>query len=126
MKIRPPRTRLQKLARKGFRGYPVATVAFYGPDDEHATKMVVGIVMEEEGDVVALERWVTESDVRRDPKLADELVRFIRKHEVRSVATTDRIIGCPHEEGKDYPEGEVCPACPFWRDRDRFTGERIR
>jgi hypothetical protein len=36
----------------------------------------------------------------------------------------DRIIGCPHEEGIDYPEGEECPLCPFWKGRDRWSGER--
>jgi hypothetical protein len=39
---------------------------------------------------------------------------------------TDRIIGCPHEEGKDYPAGDVCPQCPFWANRDRFTHELIQ
>ncbi|SEJ90916.1 hypothetical protein SAMN05192539_102313 [Paraburkholderia diazotrophica] len=33
------RDRLAKKARRGFCGYPVATVAFYGPDDRRATKV---------------------------------------------------------------------------------------
>jgi hypothetical protein len=41
------------------------------------------------------------------------------------VIITDRIIGCPHEEGDDYPEGEPCPMCDFWKNRDRWTGEII-
>ncbi len=39
---------------------------------------------------------------------------------------TGAIIGCPHEEGIDYPDGEVCPQCPFWARRDRFTGELLQ
>lgn len=35
---------LEKKARKGFKGYPAATVAFYGPDNRKATKIAVGIV----------------------------------------------------------------------------------
>jgi hypothetical protein len=35
---------------------------------------------------------------------------------------TDKIIGCPHEEGIDYPDGEQCPVCPYWAGRDRWTG----
>jgi len=31
---------LTKKAKKGFRGYPVATVALYGPTDKKATKLV--------------------------------------------------------------------------------------
>jgi hypothetical protein len=46
------RKRLGKRAKKGFRGYPVATIAFYGPDDTRATKLTVGIVRAENGDVV--------------------------------------------------------------------------
>jgi len=30
---------------------------------------------------------------------------------------TDGIIGCPHEEGIDFPVGEGCPYCPFWRGK---------
>jgi hypothetical protein len=35
----------------------------------------------------------------------------------------DRIIGCPHEEGIDYPEGTSCPECLYWEGRDRWTGQ---
>ena len=48
---------------------------------------------------------------------------FIEQHDVKSVVLSDRIIGCPHEEGIDYPQGEACPRCPFWAIRDRWTGE---
>ncbi len=37
---------------------------------------------------------------------------------------TDRIIGCPHQEGIDY-QGQWCPVREFWKGRDRFTGERV-
>jgi hypothetical protein len=46
-------------------------------------------------------------------------------HGARSVIATDGIIGCPHEEGIDYPDGQVCPQCPFWADRDRSSGEMV-
>jgi hypothetical protein len=34
---------LTKKARRGMRGYPLGTVAYYGPDDRRATKVAVGI-----------------------------------------------------------------------------------
>ena len=39
--------RLHKKARKGHRGWPIATIAFYGPNLSQATKVVVGIVTSE-------------------------------------------------------------------------------
>jgi hypothetical protein len=34
---------LEKKAKRGFRGYPVATIAFYGPTADFASKVVVAI-----------------------------------------------------------------------------------
>lgn len=47
---------LKKKARRGFRGYPAATIAFYGPDDTRASKVAVGIVEAADGDPSAFER----------------------------------------------------------------------
>jgi len=117
---------LSKRAKKGFRGYPVGTIAFYGPTAEQATKVAVGIVMREGSEPEILERWYgDEQDLRFDEETADQIGAFLREHQVISVSMVDRIIGCPHEEVLDYPEGEACPNCPYWRGRDRFTGELI-
>jgi hypothetical protein len=118
---------LQKLSQKGFRGYPVATIALYGPTAEVATKVAVGIARAEGLGIDPLRRWtVEEGDIRGNLKVEAEMLAFIREHEVRTVTAADRIIGCPHEEGIDYPDGEKCPKCPFWASRDRFTHETIQ
>ncbi|MFQ5923717.1 MAG: hypothetical protein ACE5M4_12825 [Anaerolineales bacterium] len=120
------RSELGKKARRGFRGYPVATMAFYGPTDELATKVAVGIVLAEGAEPSEMQRWYSEEqDVRVDPEILEEMVAFVERYEARSVVMTDRIIGCPHEEGIDYPEGKPCPQCPFWAGRDRRTGEYV-
>ena len=116
-------TWLAKKAKVGFRGYPAGTIAFYGPDNKRASKIAVGIVLTEGGPVDDLQRWFSdESDVRKDDHIAAEIVEFLRRWNVHTVAMVDRIIGCPHEEGIDYPEGEPCAKCPFWANRDRWSG----
>jgi hypothetical protein len=118
---------LEKQSRRGFRGYPLATVAFYGPDDRRATKVAAGIVRAEGADADPLQRWFSEAtDVRSDAVIARQIGEFIVAHAAKSVVLVDRIIGCPHEERIDYPEGEACPQCPFWANRDRWTGERLQ
>ncbi len=118
---------LKKKSRRGFRGYPVATIAFYGPDDVTASKAAVGIVNREDAPPDFLNRWFLEDgDARTDATITREILEFIQSHGVKSVVMTDGIIGCPHEEGIDYPDGEVCPECPFWANRNRWTGDVVR
>lgn len=72
----------------------------------------------------ALQRWFSETgDIRNDPAVSAEILEFIKAHQAKSVVMTEGLLGCPHEEGIDYPDGEVCPHCPFWAHRKRFTGE---
>ena len=61
--------------------------------------------------------------VHRTPRLGTSVL--ISESWYKSVVMTDRIIGCPHEEGIDY-EGATCPHCSFWAGRDRWTGERLQ
>lgn len=115
-----PGKRIQAMARRGYRGYPIGTVAYYGPNDQVASKIAVGIVLEEDGPVEFMEKWLSpDVDVRHDKGTQDAVLAFLESHRVRSVALTPGIYGCPHEEGIDYPEGEVCPHCPFWAGKDR-------
>ena len=115
--------RLKKRASRGARGYPVASIAFYGPTDRLASKVVVGITAVEGADVEPLERWYSpDQDARKNPQILKTVLHFLEAQAVKSVVMPDRLLGCPHEEGTDYPEGEQCPHCPYWRDRDRFTG----
>ena len=65
---------LLKRAKKGFRGYPVGTIAFYGPDDQRASKVAVGIVVAAETEPVELRRWFAETgDARNDMTIAAEI-----------------------------------------------------
>lgn len=121
------RDKFRKKAERGFRGYPVATIAYYGPDNTRASKVVVSIVPSEGAELDPMRKWFSATgDVRYDNSILESIIGFLRAHAVKSVVAADRIIGCPHEEGIDYPEGENCPACPFWANRDRFSGELLQ
>jgi hypothetical protein len=107
--------------------YPLATIAPYGPDNTFATKLVVA-VLERPGPrgPSTTRTWTTQAvDVRRDPTIAADVAEFLREAGVKHTTTPDRILGCPHQEGIDYPMGRTCPRCPFWAGIDRFTHEPI-
>jgi len=108
--------------QKDTAGYPLGTVMMYGPTRARATKYVAAVLAEPDSDPVALQRWfVSKGDIRNDTEIAEEITQFFKAHKAHEIVRSDRITGCPHEEGVDYPLGETCPECPFWTETDRFT-----
>lgn len=102
----------QKRSREKPVDYPVGTLASYGPDDRHTTKIVAGAILHE-GATAILERWVA-TDVSTNEKVQSEIQAFFKKHGVKSVVSSNGNMGCPHEEGEDFSHGADCPFCPFW------------
>ncbi|SRR5579871_79850 len=102
-------------AQQGPAKFPLGTVALYGPDDQRTTKIAAAVIVQEGAEPI-LKRWVG-SDVTTDPRVQQELQEFFKQHGVRSVAMTEGNLGCPHEEGEDFPVGADCPFCPFWKGK---------
>lgn len=106
---------LERRAQKGFQGYPLGIIAFYGYNDQIATKAVIGIVKTAGCEPEDIKKWEhPDGDLRKDVPAIKELFRYIESHGVVSVALTPGIYYCPHEPGVDFPEGEACSRCAFW------------
>lgn len=115
--------RLRRAPRR--KAFPAGTVIFYGPTNLLATKVTVGVVLKEYEDPAFLERWFDDTgDIRNNESVMKAALAFLESHGVNQVIVADRIFGCPHEEGTDYPVGDSCPACPYWAGRNRVTHER--
>jgi hypothetical protein len=95
--------------------FPIGTVAYYGPDDTTVTKIAAAVILRENAEPI-MERW-TSTTVTTDPKVADQIKKFFAKHGVKNIVDAGGIIGCPHEEGEDFPVGQECPFCPFWEGK---------
>ena len=66
--------RLRKKAKKGLRGWPLATIAFYGPNLSQATKAAVGIIPSENAEADEMRAWhVLHGDIREDVSIARKL-----------------------------------------------------
>ena len=74
----------------------------------------------------AMRTWTTQAvDIRLTRRLPPRLPASCSSIGAKQTVSSDRIIGCPHEEGMDYPLGRTCPRCPFWAGIDRFTHEPV-
>jgi hypothetical protein len=115
--------RIEAKAARGHRGDPVGTVAFYGPDDRRATKLVVGFSPDPGRGITETRNWssANDNDVREDARILEAALAFLGAHDVRSVVMTAGVFGCPHEPGVDFPEGGTCEKCQFWKSHVRDT-----
>ena len=80
------------------------------------TTKIAAAVIPHEGAEPVLMRWVA-TDVTTNPKVQQEMKDFFLQHGVQQVAMSQGNMGCPHEEGEDFPVGEDCPFCPFWKGK---------
>jgi hypothetical protein len=87
--------------------------------------MVPIIISHEGAEPDPIHKWFSSSDLRKSEQILGEVLCFIDKNEVKTVNMIEEIIGCPHEERIDYPEGDFCPKCSYWKNRDRFSGEML-
>lgn|SRR5512133_719919 len=84
--IPPIRSWLDTNIRPGFRGSPVATVAFYRLSDKLATKVVVSVIVTESDEPDALRCWFSQGDmdVRHDAAIGEQILAFLKPHAPRA------------------------------------------
>jgi hypothetical protein len=98
--------------------FPMAAIAYFGPDDQTATKVVVAIVNEDRS-IQKSKKWLVEDpDIRYNEPVNQKIAHFIGENDACRAVIAEGILGCPHEAGIDYPAGEECPYCPFWSEKE--------
>jgi hypothetical protein len=63
-----------------------------------------------------MKSWVS-TEIMKNAKVQKEMQEFFAQHGVKSLAMSDGNMGCPHEEGLDFPHWEDCPFRPFWKGK---------
>ncbi len=102
----------RKVIQQG--NYPIGTLAYYGPDDQTITKIVAGVLPDAKTNPI-LKTWYGKG-VAQNPETAADIGAFFQEHETQNIVMPEGVIGCPHQEGVDFPVGESCQECPFWRE----------
>ena len=113
-----PQTWLDTNLPPAFRGYPVATVAFYGPNDKLATKVVVSVILTESNDPDVLHRWFSEGDldVRYDSAIGEQILAFLKPYAPRSTVVTDGISAARTKKARTTRKELLAPNVPTGPD----------
>ncbi|MGF1724229.1 hypothetical protein [Photobacterium nomapromontoriensis] len=84
MNVDKAKKRIAKQVKKGFKGYPQISLAYYGKTTELATEVIVGFI-QEEGTEPQEQKFVSENDVRDDETIQSVLVKIIERAGANSV-----------------------------------------
>jgi hypothetical protein len=105
--------------------YPVAKVALFGPDDRVTTKIVASVVSWP-GEPPVVQSWMG-TGVMDSPKVRSQIEMFFEKRAVRTLVLMQGWcnMGCPHEAAMDFPAGQDCPFCPYWKGRQATGAETV-
>ena len=98
------------------KAHPFGTIAYFGPDDQTITKIVIGVMIDKNTNPI-IKKWQGKG-IAENATVAAEIGEFFQEYAVQNIVMTEGIIGCPHEEGIDYPEGETCQECLFWQENE--------
>jgi|TARA_B110000914_G_C15350890_1_gene393851 hypothetical protein len=84
MHIDKAKKRIAKQVKKGFKGYPQISLAYFGERTDFATEVVIQFTLEE-GAEVQEQRFASKSDVKEDEVIQSALVKIIERANAHSV-----------------------------------------
>ncbi len=88
MHVDKAKKRIAKQVKKGLKGYPIISLAYFGKDEQCATEVVISFTLEE-GAQVQEERFVSKTDVREDEVIQTTLVKIIERANAGSVVEVE-------------------------------------
>lgn len=84
MQVDKAKKRIAKQVNKGFKGYPLISISYFGQNTACATVVVVQFTAQE-GDEVQEERFTSQSDAREDETIQTALIKIIDRANAATV-----------------------------------------
>ena len=84
MNLEKSQKRLNKLHKRGFHGYPLIEIQYFGETPDLATKVVINFTPEEGSDKFA-ENFTSSKDIRFDEAVQTTLLKIIDRVQAKSV-----------------------------------------
>ncbi|MFT4653028.1 MAG: hypothetical protein ACI82S_000671 [Patiriisocius sp.] len=90
MHVDKAKKRLAKQIKKGFKGYPLIAIEYFGDKPNCATQVLVQFTLEEDSEVQE-ERFSSQTDAREDETIQTALIKIIDRANANSVTQTDGV-----------------------------------
>ncbi|MGF1910933.1 hypothetical protein L4C38_15980 [Vibrio kasasachensis] len=90
MNVDKAKKRIAKQVKKGFKGYPLLSIAYFGKTSDLATQVIVTFTAEEAAEPQE-QKFVSETDVRNDETIQSVLIKIIDRAEANSVVEVEGV-----------------------------------
>lgn len=90
MNVDKAKKRIAKQVKKGFNGYPLVSLAYFGPNDSLATEVVITFTLEE-GAEAQQQKFVSTVDAREDETVQSILVKIIERSDAATVTENEGV-----------------------------------
>ncbi|RJX72887.1 hypothetical protein DZ860_06930 [Vibrio sinensis] len=91
MNLDKAKKRIAKHVKKGFKGYPLVSIDYYGDSKDCATEVVIQFKLDEDAEVQE-ERFSTQTDARESEVMQTTLLKVIERANAVSVVESDVVI----------------------------------
>jgi hypothetical protein len=90
MNVDKAKKRIEKQIKKGFKGYPLVSLEYFGKTPDSATEVVVTFTLEE-GAAPQAQKFVSKHDAREDETIQSVLVKTIERTNANTVTEIEGI-----------------------------------
>ncbi|MHA7923689.1 MAG: hypothetical protein ACX936_00720 [Marinobacter sp.] len=94
MNVDKAKKRIAKQVKKGFHGYPLVSLEYFGKTPDSASEVVISYT-EEEGAESQKQTFVSGSDAREDETIQSALLKIIERADAKTVTEVDGVSNLP-------------------------------
>ncbi len=90
MNLDKSQKRIGKRVKRGFHGYPMISIQYFGPSETLATNVEVGFIDQENAEPM-LETFNSETDIRKDETVQTTIIKIIDRVDAKTVTLEDKV-----------------------------------
>ncbi len=90
MNVEKAKKRIAKQVKKGFNGYPLVALSYFGKTSDIACEVAISYTLEE-GSEPQVQTFESKMDVREDEAIQSILVKIIERADAKSVTETSGV-----------------------------------
>lgn len=91
MNVDKAHKRIEKRVKRGFQGYPMISIQYFGQSSELASKVEVSFI-EQEGAPAMAESFSSSNDIRQDQTVQTTIIKIIDRVDAKTVTLAETVL----------------------------------